>query len=117
VRRPAASGGGQLITGDALPPGSIYGVGSDPADRELVLFLIQTQVNPGSRRGDPAGQPLDGRREALKVADTSVRAHMMDLGIGRDPQQDDCITQAVTLNQAVASAETAVAFFIDVGAA
>src|SRR5262249_4910710 len=50
------AGGGLLISGQALPPGSAYTLGSDrsdPATRKLALFLIQTQVNPGSGRVIP----------------------------------------------------------------
>jgi ATP-dependent Lon protease len=106
------SGGGQLISGEALPPGSIYTVGSDPTDRRLALFLIQTQVNPGSGRVIPLGNLSTAMREALKLADAYLRAHMRDLGIDRDPRQYDFTVQAVNLNQAKEGAETALAVFI-----
>ena len=55
------SGGGLIITGEPLPAGSVYTIGTDASDRaarKLALFLIQTQVNPGSGRIIPLGQPL-----------------------------------------------------------
>ena len=106
------SGGGLLITGDPLPAGSVYTIGSDLADRKLALFLIQTQVNPGSGRIIPLGNLSPVMREALKAADAYLRAHIRDLGIDRDPKQYDFTVQAVNLNQAKEGAETAIAFFI-----
>jgi ATP-dependent Lon protease len=106
------SGGGLLISGEALPAGSVYTIGSDPSDRKLALFLIQTQVNPGSGRIVPLGNLSPIVREALKAADAYLRAHMRDLGIDRDPKQYDFTIQAVNLNQAKEGAETAIAFFI-----
>ena len=106
------SGGGLIITGDALPPGSIYTIGADPAERKLALFLIQTQVNPGSGRIVALGTLSPIMREALKVADAYFKAHLRDLGIDRDPTQYDFTIQAVNLNQAKEGAETAVAFFV-----
>lgn len=106
------SGGGLLITGDPLPPGSIYTIGADPAERKLALFLIQTQVNPGSGRIVALGTLSPIMREALKVADAYFKAHLRDLGIDRDPTQYDFTIQAVNLNQAKEGAETAVAFFV-----
>ena len=38
-------GSGQLISGETMPAGSVYTIASDPSDRRLALFLIQTQVN------------------------------------------------------------------------
>jgi ATP-dependent Lon protease len=82
------------------------------AERELALFLIQTQVNPGSGRLVALGNLSPLMREALKAADAYLRAHMRDLGIDRDPKQYDFTVQAVNLNQAKEGAETAIAFFI-----
>jgi ATP-dependent Lon protease len=106
------SGGGLIITGESLPPGSVYTVGSDPTERKLALFLIQTQVNPGSGRIVPLGHLSPVMKEALKAADAYLKAHIRDLGIDRDPRQYDFTVQAVNLNQAKEGAETAIAFFI-----
>ncbi len=106
------SGGGVVISGEPLPPGSIYTVGLDPTERKLALFLIQTQVNPGSGRLIPLGHLSPIMREALKAADAYLKAHMRDLGIDRDPRQYDFTVQAVNLNQAKEGAETAVGFFV-----
>jgi len=80
------SGGGVLISGEPLPSGSVYTIGSDPSDRKLALFLLQTQVNPGSGRVIPLGNLSPIMSEALKAADAYLRAHMRDLGIDRDPR-------------------------------
>ncbi len=109
------SGGGMLITGQPLPAGSAYTLGSDrsdPAARKLALFLIQTQVNPGSGRIIPLGNLSQTMKEALKVADAYLKAHLKDLGIDRDPKQYDFTVQAVNLNQAKEGSETAIGFFI-----
>ncbi len=106
------SGGGLIITGETLPPGSVYTVGTDPTDRKLALYLIQTQVNPGSGRIIPLGNLSSIMKEGLKVADAYLKAHMRDLGIDRDPRQYDYTVQAINLNQAKEGAETAVAFLI-----
>lgn len=109
---PPESGGGMIITGESLPPGSVFVIGNDPADRKLALFQIQTQVNPGSGRIIPLGQLSPVMREALKAADAYLKAHVKDLGIDREPRQYDFTVQAVNLNQAREGAETAIAFFI-----
>ncbi len=106
------SGGGLIITGESLPPGSVYTVGTDPSERKLALFLIQTQVNPGSGRIIPLGHLSPVMKEALRAADAYLKAHIHDLGIDRDPRQSDFTVQAVNLNQAKEGAETAIAFFI-----
>jgi ATP-dependent Lon protease len=106
------SGSGKIITGESLPAGSVYTVGTDPAERKLALFLIQTQVNPGSGRIVPLGHLSPAMKEALKAADAYLKAHVRDLGIDRDPRQYDFTVQAVNLNQAKEGTHTAVAFFI-----
>jgi len=106
------SGGGTMITGEPLPPGSVYTIGFDPSDHKMAMFLIQTQVNPGSGRIIPLGNLSAVMREALKAADAYLKAHIRDLGIDKDPKQYDFTVQAVNLNQAKEGAETAIAFFI-----
>jgi ATP-dependent Lon protease len=109
------SGGGLIISGEALHPGSVYTVGTDNSDRaarKLALFLIQTQVNPGSGRVIPLGNLSPVMKEALKVAHAYLLAHIKDLGIDRDAKSYDFSVQAVNLNQAKEGAETAIGFFI-----
>lgn len=109
------SGGGMLIGGQPLPAGSAYTLGSDrsdPAARKLALFLIQTQVNPGSGRIIPLGNLSTTMKEALRVADAYLKGHLKDLGIDRDPRQYDFSVQAVNLNQAKDGSETAIGFFV-----
>lgn len=109
------SGGGLIISGESLPPGSAYTVGIDTSDRaakKLALFLIQTQVNPGSGRVIPLGNLSPVMKEALKVAHAYLLGHIKDLGIDRDPKSYDFSVQAVNLNQAKEGSETAIGFFI-----
>ena len=109
------SGGGLLISGETLPPGSVYTVGIDTSDRtarKLALFLIQTRVNPGSGRVIPLGNLSPVMKEALKVAHAYLLGHIKDLGIDRDPKSYDFSVQAVNLNQAKEGSETAIGFFI-----
>jgi ATP-dependent Lon protease len=109
------SGGGLIISGEALPPGSVYTIGLDASERgarKLALFLLQTQVNPGSGRIIPLGNLSPVMKEALKVAHAYLLAHIKDLGIDRDPRQYDFSVQAVNLNQAKEGSETAIGFFI-----
>jgi len=106
------SGGGVMITGQPLPAGSVYTIGMDSTDRKLALYLIQTQVNPGSGRIIALGNLSPVMKEALKAADAYLKAHIKDLGIDRDPRQYDFTVQAVNLNQAKEGSETAIAFFI-----
>jgi ATP-dependent Lon protease len=109
---PPESGGGLIISGESLPAGSVYTIGTDPADRKLAMFLIQTQVNAGSGRIIPLGHLSSLMKEALKAADAYLKAHIKDLGIDREPKQYDFTVQAVNLNQAKEGGETAIAFFI-----
>lgn len=109
------SGGGLLITGQPLGPGSVYTLGSDRSDptaRKLALFLIQTQVNHGSGRVIPLGNLSTTMKEALKIAHAYLLGHLKDLGIDRDPRQYDFSVQAVNLNQAKDGSETAIGFFV-----
>jgi ATP-dependent Lon protease len=109
---PPESGGGLIITGDDLPAGSIYTVGSDMTERKLAMFLIQTQVNPGSGRIIPLGNLSSLMREGLRVAEAYLKAHIREMGVERDPRQYDFTVQAVNLNQAREGREIAIAFFI-----
>jgi len=96
----------------ALPPGSVYTIGTDAADRRLALFLIQTQTNRGSGRIIPLGSLTGAMKEAIKTADAFLKANLKNLGIERDPKDYDFSVQAINLNQAKEGAETAVAFFV-----
>jgi ATP-dependent Lon protease len=109
------TGGGLIISGEGLPAGSVYTVGTDASERavrKLALFLIQTQVNPGSGRIIPLGNLSAVMKEALRVAHAYLLGHIRDLGISKDPRQYDFSVQAVNLNQAKEGSETAIGFFI-----
>jgi ATP-dependent Lon protease len=105
-------GGGTLITEASLPPGSVYTIGTDLEDRRLALFLIQSQMNPGSGRIIPLGNLSTKMKEAVKTADAHLKANLNNLGIEHDLNSYDFTIQAINLNQAKEGAETAVAFFL-----
>jgi ATP-dependent Lon protease len=105
-------GGGTLISEGTLPSGSVYTIGTDLDDRRLALFLIQSQMNPGSGRIIPLGNLSTRMREAIKTADAHLKANLNNLGIDRDLNSYDFTIQAINLNQAKEGAETAVAFFL-----
>jgi ATP-dependent Lon protease len=105
-------GGDTVISDGELPPGSVYTIGTDPADRRLAVFLLQCQMNRGSGRVVALGNLSTKMREALKAADAYLKAHVRDFGIDADLRAYDLTLQAVNLNQAREGADTAVAFFI-----
>ena len=105
-------GGGTVIAEGNLPPGSVYTIGTDVADRRLALFLLQSQMNPGSGRIIPLGNLSTKMKEAIKTADAHLKANLNNLGIDRDLDSYDFTIQAINLNQAKEGAETAVAFFL-----
>ncbi|MCI0718085.1 MAG: protease Lon-related BREX system protein BrxL, partial [Acidobacteria bacterium] len=105
-------GGGSLIAEGSLPPGSVYTIGIDAADKRLALFLLQSQMNPGSGRIIPLGNLSSRMKEAIKTADAHLKANVNNLGIDRDLKSYDFTIQAINLNQAKEGAETAVAFFV-----
>ena len=105
-------GGGTVIAEGNLPPGSVYTIGTDVADRRLALFLLQSQMNPGSGRIIPLGNLSTKMKEAIKTADAHLKANLTNLGIDRDLKSYDFTIQAINLNQAKEGAETAVAFFL-----
>lgn len=105
-------GGGSVIAEGNLPPGSVYTIGTDVLDRRLALFLLQSQMNPGSGRIIPLGNLSTKMKEAIKTADAHLKANLNNLGIDRDLKSYDFTIQAINLNQAKEGAETAVAFFI-----
>ncbi len=110
---PLPEGGeGGLIMAESLPPGSVYTVGWDAAEKKLALFLIQTAANPGSGRTIPLGALSRPMKEAIKTAEAYLRANLSNLGIDRDMKAYDFNIQAVNLSQAKEGSETAVAFFI-----
>ena len=56
------SGGGSIIAEGALPPGSVYTIGTDIADnRKLALFLHPDPGEPRQRSDHPARQPVRDR--------------------------------------------------------
>jgi len=105
-------GGGTIITEGALPPGSVYTIGTDLADNRLALFLLQTQMNRGSGRIIPLGNLSIKMKEGIKTADAYLKANLKNLGIDYDLKAYDFSVQAINLNQSKEGAETAVAFFI-----
>lgn len=104
-------GAGTLITEAALPPGSIYTIGTD-TDHRLALFLLQTQMNRGSGRVIPLGSLSAKMREAIRTADAYLKANLRNLGIDHDLKAYDFSIQVINLNQAKEGGETSVAFFI-----
>jgi ATP-dependent Lon protease len=104
-------GAGTLITEAALPPGSIYTIGTD-TDHRLALFLLQTQMNRGSGRVIPLGSLSAKMREAIRTADAYLKANLRNLGIDHDLKAYDFSIQAINFNQAKEGGETSVAFFI-----
>jgi len=105
-------GGGTIIAEGALPPGSVYTIGTDLADNRLALFLLQAQMNRGSGRIIPLGNLSIKMKEAIKTADAYLKANLKNLGIDYDLKAYDFTVQAINLNQSKEGAETAVAFFI-----
>lgn len=103
---------GNIIAEGALPPGSIYTIGTDVADNRLAMFLLQTQMNRGSGRIVPLGNLSAKMKEAIKTADAYLKANLKNLGIDQDLKAYDFTVQAINLNQAKEGAETAVAFFL-----
>jgi ATP-dependent Lon protease len=104
--------GGTIIREGALPPGSVYTIGTDLADNRLALFLLQAQMNRGSGRIIPLGNLSNKMKEAIKTADAYLKANLKNLGIDYDLKAYDFSVQAINLNQSKEGAETAVAFFI-----
>jgi ATP-dependent Lon protease len=105
-------GGKSIIAEGALPPGSIYTIGTDANDNRLAFFLLQTQMNVGSGRIIPLGNLSSKMKEAIKTADAYLKANLKNLGIDHDLNAYDFTVQTLNLNQAKEGAETAVAFFI-----
>ena len=105
-------GGGQVILPGVQAPGSVYTIGRDVETGKLALFLLQTQVSPGSGRTIPLGNLSKTMKEGIKTAEAYLRANAKNLGITRDLKSYDFNIQAINLHQAKEGAETAVAFFI-----
>lgn len=107
-------GGGQVILPGEIAPGSVYTIGRDVESGKLALFLLQTQVSPGSGRTIPLGNLSKAMKEGIKTAEAYLRANAKNLGITRDLKSYDFNIQAINLHQAKEGAETAVAFFISI---
>jgi len=105
-------GGDQIIEPRTLAPGAAYTIGKDGSTGKLALFLIQTQINPGSGRIVPLGALSKAMREGIKTADAYMKANVKDLGITKDLKSYDFSIQTINLHQAKEGAETAVGFFV-----
>lgn len=93
-------------------PGAVYTIGKDESTGKLALFLMQTQINPGSGRIVPLGTLSKVMREGIKSADAYLKANVKDPGITKDLKSYDFSIQAINLHQAKEGAETAVGFFV-----
>jgi len=105
-------GGDKIIESGTLAPGAVYTIGRDVSTGKLALFLMQTQINPGSGRIIPLGALSKAMREGIKTAEAYLRANVRGLGITKDLKSYDFSVQAINLHQAKEGAETAVAFFV-----
>jgi len=105
-------GGGLIIEPITLAPGAVYTIGRDAESGKLALFLLQTQINPGSGRMIPLGNLSKAMKEGIKTAEAYLKANIHKLGISIDLKSYDFSMQAINLQQAKEGAETAVAFFI-----
>lgn len=105
-------GGTVVIAEGGLPPGSVYTIATNSADKQLALFLLQSQMNPGSGRIVLLGNLSSRMKESIKTADAYLKAHLDDLGIDHDLKAYDFTVQAINLNQAGEGSDTAVASFI-----
>jgi ATP-dependent Lon protease len=107
-------GGGQIILPGTMAPGSIYTIGRDVDSGKLALFLLQTQIGPGSGRFITLGNLSKTMKEGIKTAEAYLKANIKNLGITRDFKSYDFSVQAINLSQAKEGAETAVAFFVSI---
>ncbi len=105
-------GGDQIIEPGTMAPGAVYTIGRDAGSGKLALFLLQTQINPGSGRIVPLGNLSKAMKEGIKTADAYLKANLSNLGIVKDLKSYDFSIQAINLQQAKEGAETAVAFFV-----
>lgn len=105
-------GAGQLILQGRLAPGSVYTIGKDVETGKLALFLLQTQISPGSGRTIALGNLSKTMKEGIKTAEAYLKANVKNLGITHDLKSYDFSIQAINLQQAKEGAETAVAFFV-----
>jgi len=104
-------GGRDLISSEALTPGTVYTAGVT-SDGTVGLFRLEVSVSTGTGKLKTAGGIAGAMKESIQRAFSVVQAKKGELGIARDLDTSDLHVEVIDLLGNRVEAEIGVAFFI-----
>jgi ATP-dependent Lon protease len=104
-------GGRDLISGDPLPPGTVYAAGVT-ADGTVALYRVELSVSAGAGKLKMAGGVWGSVKESVQRAFSYAQSKKTELGIARDLDTSDLHVEVIDLLANRVEAEIGVAFFV-----
>ncbi|MCP4659285.1 MAG: ATP-dependent Lon protease, partial [bacterium] len=104
-------GGGDLISPDPLPPGTVYSA-SVSGDGTVGLYRIEVSLANGTAKLKPAGGIAGAMKESIRRAFSYLLANKNTFGVGREVDTSDFHVEVIDLLGNRVEAELGVAFFV-----
>lgn len=102
------------LSPDVLPPGRVFAIGRDAADRRPCVFRIECQLSPGSGRSTLSGPRTASTADALRAAVGQVKGRWTELGIALSPLDRDVQVQILNPMEADEPTGLGLAIFVAV---
>lgn len=84
-----------LLSMEDLPPGRVFAMGRDAADRRPCLFRIEVELVPGSGRAMLTGARAQDTQDTLHTTFDHIRNHLTELGIAKATPDRDAHVQVL----------------------
>jgi ATP-dependent Lon protease len=104
-------GGRGLISGDPLPPGTVYSA-SVSADGTVGLYRVEVTLSSGTGKLKPAGGVAGSMKESVQRAFSYLLANKTPLGVGHEVDTHDFHVEVIDLLGNKVEAEIGVGFFV-----
>lgn len=104
-------GGRDLISGDPLPPGTVYSA-SVSGDGTVGLYRIEISLSAGTGKLKSAGGIGGDMKESINRAFSYLQANKNAFGVGREVDTSDFHVEVIDLLGNKVEAEVGVAFFV-----
>ena len=104
-------GGRDLISGNPLPPGTVYAA-SVSGDATVGLYRIEVTLSSGTGKLKPAGGVSGARKESVSRAFSFLLSNKNGFGVGREVDTSDFHVEVIDLLGNRVEAEIGVAFFV-----
>ena len=82
-----------LLAAHELPPGRVYCVGRDAADRKPCIFRIEVEPVPGNGKVTLSGTRTASVQDVVKTAHDFIRKHVSRFNLARNPLERDLHVQ------------------------